>query len=339
MIGGAERYAHELARNMAHVTPTELLTFGTDTETRRDGDLSIRVIGEARAVRGDPYDRFSPALFDHLENADVVHCHQIHATSSVMAAEFCKRTGKRVFVTDLGGGPSGEVSRANDALFDAHLHISRFSQQLWENSDARSILISGGVDTDRFFPAEAPPAEFRAIFVGRILPHKGIDVLIDAMPDDMHLDVIGRLYDVRYFADLADRADGKRVSFITDLSDEELADAYRRASCVILPSVYRTMYGTPSFAPELLGQTLLEGMASGLPVICTDVGAMPEIVADGVTGFVVPGGGIAALRQKLVWLRDNPDAAKSIGLSARDRALENFRWASVVNRCMGAYAS
>lgn len=324
---------------MSQVTATELLTFGTEGETRSDGDLQIRVIGGARAVRSDPYDRFSPALFDCLENADVVHCHQIHATASIMAAEFCKRTGKRVFVTDLGGGPSGDVSLASDSMFDAHLHISAFSQRLWENSDSRSILISGGVDTERFHPADAPPGKFRAIFVGRILPHKGIDVLIDALPDDMPLDVIGRPYDGRYFDDLGNRAKGKRISFITDLSDDDLPNAYRNASCVVLPSAYRTLYGVESFAPELLGQTLLEGMASGLPAVCTDVGAMPEVVVDGRTGFVVPDRNHEALQKRLSWLRDNPDAVLEMGKAARHHVLENFSWSTVVNRCLSAYTS
>ena len=256
-----------------------------------------------------------------------------------MAAEFCRRTGKRVFVTDLGGGPSGETSLANDALFDAHLHISAFSQRLWENSAARSILISGGVDAVRFHRADAPPGDFRAIFVGRILPHKGIDVLIDAMPDDMQLDIIGRAYDARYFDDLTRRAVGKRVSFITDLADDALPDAYRRSSCVVLPSVYRTMYGGESFAPELLGQTLLEGMASGLPAICTDVGAMPEVVVDGATGFVVPDRDADALANKLLFLRDNPDVTARMAKAARHHAATHFDWNNVVKRCLTAYAT
>jgi glycosyltransferase involved in cell wall biosynthesis len=324
---------------MAQVTPTELLTFGADSERRSDGPLEIRVIGGSRSVRNDPYDKFSPAVFDYLENADVVHCHQIHATASIMAAEFCRRAGKRVFVTDLGGGPSGSMSKATDSMFDAHLHISAFSQRIWEKSDTRSILISGGVDTGRFHPADKLPGEFRAIFVGRILPHKGIDVLIDAMPDDMQLEVIGRPYDARYFDDVRDLAKDKRVSFVTDLADDLLPDAYRRSSCVVLASVYRTMYGGESFAPELLGQTLLEGMASGLPAICTDVGAMPEVVVDGGTGFVVPERDITALRGKLTWLRANHEAAARMGKAARNHVLQHFTWASVVNRCLSAYAS
>jgi glycosyltransferase involved in cell wall biosynthesis len=290
-------------------------------------------------VRNDPYDKFSPGLFDYLETADIIHCHQIHATSSIMAAEFCRRRGKQVFVTDHGGGPSGEASFAHDKLFDAHLHVSAFSQRLWVNSATRSILISAGVDSERFHPASAPPARFCAIFVGRILPHKGIDVLIEAVSDDMRLDVVGRAYDAQYLTDLRSRAMGKQVSFITDLADDELPDLYRRSSCVVLPSVYRTVYGEESFGPELLGQTLLEGMASGIPAICTDVGGMPEVVVDGATGFVVGDRNADALRDKLLFFQDNSDATSKMGMAARHRAVQYFNWKDVVDRCISAYES
>jgi len=338
IVGGAERYALELARNMSVRTPTRLITFGPADESRNDGDLRVDIIGGARAVRDDSYDMFSPVLFDYLDTADVVHCHQAHATATTMAAEFCRRTQKRVFVTDLGGGPGTGQNRVNEAMFDAFLHISRFSQSLWSDSRVRSLVISGGVDAARFSSADAPPVDFRAIFVGRILPHKGIDVLIDALPDDMQLDVIGQMYDARYFSDLEALARGKSVSFITNSGDDELVKAYQGASVVVLPSVYRTIYGDESFAPELLGQTLLEGMACGLPAVCSDAGAMPEVVVDGVTGFVVPAGNVETLRSKLLWLRDNPATTREMGSAARRHVTRHFSWSAVVDRCLSAYS-
>lgn len=91
--------------------------------------------------------------------------------------------------------------------------------------------------------------------------------------------------------------------------------------------------------PELLGQTLLEGMACGVPAVCTDVASMPEVVVNGVTGFVVPPNDPEALRERLLWLREHPDEARAIGEAGRRRVLEKFTWPAVVRRCLEIYAS
>jgi glycosyltransferase involved in cell wall biosynthesis len=97
------------------------------------------------------------------------------------------------------------------------------------------------------------------------------------------------------------------------------------------------MYGGETLVPELLGQTLLEGMACGLPAICTSVASMPEIVVDGVTGFVVPPNDPRALSEKIAWLRDHPERARAMGEAARKRVLDKFTWPQVVQRCLDIY--
>jgi len=98
------------------------------------------------------------------------------------------------------------------------------------------------------------------------------------------------------------------------------------------------MYGAQTKVPELLGQTLLEGMACATPVICTNVASMPEIVNDGLTGFVVPPNDVATLRQRLTWLFEHPREASVMGERARRRVLEKFTWPMVVRRCLEIYA-
>jgi glycosyltransferase involved in cell wall biosynthesis len=176
-----------------------------------------------------------------------------------------------------------------------------------------------------------------AVFVGRLLPHKGIDDLVKGLPDGMTLEVIGRPYHDRYFADLKRLAIGKRVVFRHDCDDADIVSAYRRATCVVLPSVYRDCYGGETTIPELLGQTLLEAMACRTPAICTDVASMPEIVEDGVTGFVVAPNRPDLMRQKLEWLRDHPLQAEAMGMASHARVENLFTWPRVVERCLEAY--
>jgi glycosyltransferase involved in cell wall biosynthesis len=78
-------------------------------------------------------------------------------------------------------------------------------------------------------------------------------------------------------------------------------------------------------------------MACGTPAVCTDVASMPEVVADGVTGFVVPPNDPGGLREKLRWLRAHPAEAVEMGKAARRRVLERFTWPAVVRRCLETY--
>jgi glycosyltransferase involved in cell wall biosynthesis len=196
----------------------------------------------------------------------------------------------------------------------------------------------GGVDTEKFRPDPAIPPSGAALFVGRILPHKGVNDLVNGLPAGMRLKVLGQPYDKRFHADLEAMAAGKNVQFLAAANDSDLVDAYRSALCVVLPSVYRTMYGGHTAIPELLGQTLLEGMACGIPAICTDVASMPEVVEHGVTGFVVPPNDPAALGAQLAWLRDHPQEAAVMGAAARRRVVELFTWPATAERCLKIYS-
>jgi glycosyltransferase involved in cell wall biosynthesis len=339
IVGGAERYAYELARHMAREVPTRLVAFGDHTTATTVDGLEIHVIGRPWYVRGQRTNPIAIRLVRELRGVDIVHCHQRHVLASSLIALLCRITGRRVFVTDLGGG-GWDVSAylSTDHWYHAHLHLSDFSRR-GGGHDGQSFahVILGGVDVAKFAPREGVVRDGGALFVGRILPHKGIDVLIEALPPGMPLTIIGREIDQHYLDDLYELARDKQVTFHFDCDDAQLVAAYQHAACVVLPSVTRTRYGAAAPGAELLGQTLLEGMACGAPVICTAVGGMPEIVDGGITGFVVPPGDREALGDRLRWLRANPAAAVRMGIAGRALVLERFTWPRVVRRCLDIY--
>lgn len=339
VVGGAERYGYELARHMADVVPTTLVTFGDDTREEQAGRLRIRVIGRPWHVRGQRTNPFSLSVFSELRQADVIHCHQQHVLISSLTAAWARMTGRRVFVSDLGGG-GWDLSAYldTDPWFHGHLHLSEYSRRIFGHEHVtRAHVIGGGVDVQKFSPVPRPPSRREVLFVGRLLPHKGVDDLITALPDGMSLRVVGPDPDAGTKARLAALADGKDVTFLHRLDDNALVREYRRALCVVLPSVYRTADGRETRVPELLGQTLLEGMACGIPAICTRVASMPEVVEDGVTGFIVPPNDPNALADRLSWLRAHPDDVARMGASARRRVLGRFTWPAVVSRCLAQY--
>jgi glycosyltransferase involved in cell wall biosynthesis len=339
IVGGAERYACELARHMADVVPTTLVSFGAESREKQVGRLRVRVIGDPWLVRKQRTNPFSRAIFGELRLADVVHCHQQHVLASSAAAAWARLNGRRVFVSDLGGG-GWDVSAyiSTDRWFHGHLHLSEYSRRIFGHElNPAAHVIGGGVDVQKFSPVPRAAAHRDVLFVGRLLPHKGIDDLIRALPQGMSLRIVGPEPDTETRALLADLARGKDVTFLHRLDDTALVREYQQALCIVLPSVYQMPDGRQTMVPELLGQTLLEGMACGIPAVCTRVGSMPEVVSDGITGLVVPPNDPSALGERLTWLSAHPDKVARMGAAARRHVLERFTWPAVVSRCLAQY--
>ena len=340
-IGGAERYTLELARAMARRVPTRLLAFGGIPRQERIGDLEVHVMRNWINFRRFRFDPFNPLMLRELAFADIIHCHQPETMIATIALLYSRTANKPIFSSHLGGAGYG-IHRLHDITnwFDGDLHISEFSRRSFSHQTlARACVVMGGVDSDHFRPAPDVERTGEVLYVGRLLPHKGINYLVEAVGGATPLTIMGHLFrhERRFFDELQRLALGKRINFLLDAGDSMIISAYQRALCVVLPSVHRTIYGDYHPIPELLGQTLLEAMACGTPVICTDVGSLPEIVEDGVTGFVVPPNDAAALGKRITWLRSNPQAAARMGATARKRVLDRFSWDVVVDRCLNAY--
>jgi glycosyltransferase involved in cell wall biosynthesis len=187
-------------------------------------------------------------------------------------------------------------------------------------------VIKGGVDGGFFNPPEHRPRRDRVLFVGRLLPHKGVDRIIDALPKELPLTVYGYPYNREYERYLRERARGKQVEFTFvragDGGDEVIRDLYRRAWVNILPSAYRDCYGRTYAAPELMGLTLLEAMGCGTPAICSRVGGMPEFIRHGETGFIFDQ--IEELAGYLRLLAEDPALVERMGRAARRSVEQEF---------------
>ncbi len=341
IVGGGERAAYGFARAVSGELPTTLVTTGPRRERTRDGELRI----EMYPSKGDLGERFDPVCYRFLEQlrgVDVVHCHLYRVAVSQLAILAGAALGKRTFVTDMGGvGTHFDPDIPVEQSLTGILAISEFSLR-WLPPDVRSHVIPTGVG-DPFLKAGArrdgdrPATPSRVLYVGRIMRHKGIDVLIEALPENVGLDVMGRVYDEEFYALLRDLASTRDVRFVHDASDDQLAEAYGNALVTVLPSVYRDAFGGAWEIPELLGCVLQESMACGTPVICSDVGGMPEVVEHGISGFVVPPSDPTALRERIAELLASPPLRDAMGHRARERALERFAWPVIAKRVVSAY--
>ncbi|GAA4619731.1 hypothetical protein GCM10023196_000910 [Actinoallomurus vinaceus] len=341
VYGGGERYPLMLARALASGVDCELVTFGPYARLIREpGGLRIRVLRRRGCWRGHPAHPLALGLPSALAGADVVHTHQLRSAPSRLAALVRRR---HLAVTDHGlggGGWCGLLPR----LFERFLVVSRFSARTLNAPPGRTDVLYGGADPACYRP---DPRADRAgvLFVGRITPHKGLDRLIRALPDDAELTVVGsgghdpRPPESGYPALLVRLAAGKRVRFTGPVDDAEAARLYREAAVLVLPSVHRTCYGRTVAISELLGLTALEAMASGTPVICSRLGGLPEVVRDGETGFLTEPGDVGELRDRIRTLLADRPLARRLGDDARQLVLERFTWDHCAQRCLTAYAT
>jgi glycosyltransferase involved in cell wall biosynthesis len=342
LFGGGERYPLELARALARDVDCELVTFGRIPRLERDdGGLLIRVLRPAFTVRGHPAHPLARGMLAATAGADVIHTHHMRSTPSRVAALAAQVRGQRVVVTDHGLEGSDWLGLL-PRLFDRFLAVSRYSAIELGAPPDRTDVIYGGADPGRYYP-EPPLQRDGVLFVGRITPHKGVDRLIEALPDGAMLRIAGtaghdpQLPERDYPQHLRRLAAGKQVEFLGRIEDAALPLLYRQARVLVLPSVQRSCYGRQIRVSELLGLVVLEAMASGTPVVASRIGGLPEIVEDGVTGYLVQPGNVAELRDRLSQLLRDPALAQRMGCSARERVLERFTWRACATRCLEAY--
>jgi glycosyltransferase involved in cell wall biosynthesis len=336
VVGGGERYAVELARAMAGIADTRLVTFGTPRRTS-EGPLPVHVYRPWAYVGRKRLGPVSPGLIGEIARADVVHCHQLHTFLADQCVLYARLLGKRVFLTDHAGGDRHfnhrlrTVERATGLLL-----VSRHNAKGFGRFSGKITVIHGGADPDRFRPLPVARQRY-ALYAGRLIPYKGVHHLVEGVRPATEVRIAGAAYHDDYHALLHERARDRNVRFLGPVLGEDLVREYSAAGVSVAPSVDVDLYGKRYPKSEILGLVLLEAMACETPVVCSALGGMPELVAGGETGVLVPPGDSAALGTAVESLLDDPVAARRMGAAGRERVLARFTWRKVAERCLAAY--
>jgi len=163
--------------------------------------------------------------------------------------------------------------------------------------------ISCGIDAHKYSPDWEPRTENRILFVGRVTGEKQIDVLLRAaklLPAelDAKVEIVGggdQLKNLQHLA--AELGIADRVTFTGRVTDEQLRDAYHRASVLAMPSI-----------AELQSIVTMEAMASALPVVAANAMALPHLVHDGENGYLFEPSNPEDLAAKLRKVLEAPEA-------------------------------
>jgi glycosyltransferase involved in cell wall biosynthesis len=312
-----------------------LLAAGSRDGEWREQSLRIVLRRPWGAVRGQRFNPLPRGLLSLLRGADVVHCFQRRIVLSSLALGLGRLAARATFVTEMGGG-GWDVSGYLDtrAWCTGMLHLSRYAAKL-ESRDghpADAVLYGGARGREALCEGGD-----EILFVGRFLPHKGPDVLIEAAQPAWPVTLCGSGMDQGFLDELRRLAQGKEVRFVMTPSDDELEAAYRRAAVVVVPSVGRDRYGRETPVAELLGLVAIEAGARGIPVVASDLASLPEIVEDGVTGFLFSAGDRTALRERLTTVLANPALRRRMGMAARERIQRQFTWERAAEVAVAAY--
>jgi glycosyltransferase involved in cell wall biosynthesis len=213
---------------------------------------------------------------------------------------------------------------------DAYIALTEF---------ARRIFLRGGLPADRIFlrpnsVAAQEPLSYAgprdALYIGRLSPEKGVDVLVDAWSDvpDVPLTIIGD----------GPLLDGLRAAVTTRglaqvtvrgrVSHDEVLACLRRAGMLVFPSIWY----------EGLPLTLLEALSAGVPVIASALGAQAEVVHDGVSGLLVPPGDPRAFAAAVRRLVREPGLAQALARGAREEFQKRYSPDASFEALMRVYA-
>jgi glycosyltransferase involved in cell wall biosynthesis len=213
--------------------------------------------------------------------------------------------------------PDSEVVRRREErdLADAIICASTFTKEslIEVGIPAEKIFVEPyGVDQSVFTPSDEKYSRFSVIWASAYTQTKGIGYLLEALArqpvPDAELVLAGYPQGTDAVALYEDRV---RVRRIGHVSRDELGQVMGRCHVHVFPTLL-----------EGFGRNIIEAMAAGLPVITTSHCAGPDLIEDGVSGFIVPVRDVDAICEKLAWIHDHPDEALAMGVRARERVAQ-----------------
>jgi glycosyltransferase involved in cell wall biosynthesis len=165
------------------------------------------------------------------------------------------------------------------------------------------------------------------LFVGQLHPRKGLFYLLEAMKDlDYPCVIVGDGPQREALRNFIEKNDMNNVKLTGSVTRRELICFYKKAEFFVLPST-----------AEALPLTILESMSAGLPLITTDVGAIPEIIDNGSNGLIVKPYNPEALKNAINKMMNNKELLKSMSENNKEKAIKEFDWSSVIKKIVNLY--
>jgi glycosyltransferase involved in cell wall biosynthesis len=205
--------------------------------------------------------------------------------------------------------------------------------------DLSYAVIPNGVDLKMFHPPAIRPTsderrgKLRCLAVARLVERKGLGDLIRAMAlhdrNRFELEIVGGGPDEQVLRDLVQRLGLQEVvRFAGVLDREAVAQRYREADLFTLPS-----------SAEAFGNVFAEALASGLPIVGSNIGGIPDLVEHGSNGLLVRSSDVRGLADAIGYLAEDPDLRADMSRRNRAKAEATLQWPRVTDRYLSIYHS
>jgi glycosyltransferase involved in cell wall biosynthesis len=297
------------------------------------------------------------AVHRNLDWADVIHAHWVEPAFIAMGANLLHRRPLLVTVHSLNPRPGRlhafTLGRADRVLFNSRYTMSQ-AQRMGYRCDGR--VIYQGFDGSSFgvnavgHGAAPDSSSMRGRLrvpegvplvtgIGRLIEVKGLHVLAQAADTilarhpEAHIVIAGYGPMQSQIEQAIARSQAKdRIHLAGTLDRRGVAQLLSESDLFVNPGVVDS-----NGRAEGLGITTLEAMASGLPVVASQVGGIPETMVDGVTGLLVPPGDNAALAGAIERLLGDVTLRRQMGAAGREHARRHFAWPVLAEQVAGVY--
>lgn len=295
---------------------------------------------------------FAASFFGHMgkliASSDVVHAHWIEP--AFLALPWKGVYGKPLVVSVHRYNPGGRFGRALYRQVmeraDVVMFNSTFTQDLCAKGlgSGYSTVIPPGIDIGRF-PSKwqvevdnVKQSRPRIFALGSLVPKKGFIHLVEAIPRvlsqvECEFVIGGQGPELEALRARATELGVHNVlTFLGRVPTTDVPRLMREAAVFVLPSILHV-----SGESETLGMVLVEALASGTPCVASETGGIPDVIEDGINGFLVPPGDSTLLAERIVMLLTDEKLRNSLGRNGRQKVERYFGLSVVAEHVLAVY--
>ena len=284
---------------------------------------------------------------------DLIHC--FFTLPSGSCGLYCKKVYKVPYIISALGADVPGFNIGDWRLDVYHALTKLLSKSIWNNSshivaNSNSLqetckkfspnheieIISNGVDTELFYPDKNKKlitSEVQLLFISRLMPQKGIDILIKACNvlnkrglTNFKLTIVGEGHLKSLMFSLIDEYNLKeKINYLGWKDLEELPEIYRKADIFILPSVM-----------EGMSSVVLQAMASGLPIVASRVKGFEEVLEENVNGLFAEYNNPGQFANAIEKLIESPELRGTMSTNSIEKA-KKFSWENIAKKYLEFY--